>query len=133
MSRLTLNWEFTVKLVFSSDLTYHLSTYQCMKRKQKPYKITTTTQYITWFTPRVGATSTELLLFNSLQNNSSDLCTQLQILPSILTAYLVAVPFLTKTLCAHSCRGRPCTQLGLDLKTKIRSIFFASHHPHIIR
>ena len=70
------------------------------------------------------------LLFHFLQNNSSDLRTHQQILPSNLTAHLAAIPFLQsisytlscssfpyKTLCAHSCRGRPRTQLGLDLKT----------------
>ena len=28
---LTLYWEFTVKLVFSSDLTYQLYIYQCIR------------------------------------------------------------------------------------------------------
>ena len=31
VSCLTLNWEFTAKLVFSSDLIYQLFTYQCIK------------------------------------------------------------------------------------------------------
>ena len=55
-----------------------------------------------------------------------DLRTQLQI-PSVLkkprtqqqapahTAAGLSSIFFTKTLCAHSCRGRPRTQLGLNL------------------
>ena len=66
--------------------------------------------------------------------------------PSSLIAHLAAVPFLQslscafscnsfpyKTLCAHSCRGHPRTQLGIDLKTQNRSNFFASYDPHFIR
>ena len=85
-----------------------------------------------------------VLLFNFSQNNSYDLRTQQQIHPSSLTVHLAAVPFLQslsydlscssfpyKTLCAHSCRGRPCTQLGLDLKTPKLDLF-SSHQMILI-
>ena len=34
----TLDWEFTAKLVFSSDISYQLSTYQCIKEHNKNNK-----------------------------------------------------------------------------------------------
>ena len=59
----------------------------------------TTTQDITWFTPSVGVTSTELCFIQSFyKNHSSDLRTQLQI-PSVLKAAHTAAG-----LYAHSCR-----------------------------
>ena len=74
-----------------------------------------------WFTPSVGATSTELHLYSSLYKatqflsahsaadllNNPKLCTQLQNLSSTI-------------LYALSCRGHPRSQLGLNLKPKNR-------------
>ena len=56
---LTLYLEFTAKLVFSSDLTCQLYIYQCIKEHNNN-TTKTTTHDIMWFTPSLGATSTEL-------------------------------------------------------------------------
>ena len=45
----------------------------------------------TWFTPSVGAMSTELCFIQLFTNNSSDLCTQLQI-PTYSAAGLLNNP-----------------------------------------
>ena len=85
----------------------------------------TTTPDITWFTPSVGATSTNCVLFNLLQNHSLICALICKFLQSLKAAHTIAglyahscrsfLNLLTKTLCAHSCRGRPRTQLGLNL------------------
>ena len=97
-----------------------------MKETETETTQETSTPHITWFTPSVGATSTNCVLFNLLQKPQFDLRTQLQILsvlkkprtqqqaPAHTAAGLSSI-FFTQTLCAHSCRGRPCTQLGLNL------------------
>ena len=116
------------------------------KRKRNHHN----TQY-TWFTPSVGATPTELCFIQLFTNNSYGLRTQLQvfsIIPKLHTELqilsyktLCALSCrghpctqlglnLNKTLCALTCRGCPCTQLGLNLKPKICLSFFASNYHH---
>ena len=56
-------------------------------------------------------------VLNSRAHSSRPLRTQLQIFPQ--SSY--------KTLYAHSCRGHPCTQLGLNLSYKT-TLCFASIH-----
>ena len=66
-----------------------------------------------------------VFIFNSLQQHSFDMRTQLQIFTHSATDLLNNPKLCTKlhilsskTLCALSCRGRPCTQLGLKLPYK---------------
>ena len=98
---LTLYWEFIAKLFISSDLTYQIYLIINAYKNMKTITKRTTTPDITCFTPSVGVTSTELCLFNFLQNHSSDLRTQLQISSSPLS---------------HAHSSRPlCTQLRISL------------------
>ena len=62
------------------------------------------------------------------KNHSSDLRTQLQISSISQVAHLAAdLLNHPKNICAHSCRGHPRTQLGLNLSYKT-SLSFASNH-----
>ena len=116
---LTLNWEFTAKLILNS-LSY-LSTYQMHKTEQEQNnKNHHNTRYM-WFTPNVGATSIELRLYSTLyKNHSYDLRTQLQIFSAPLSYALSLQHLSYKTLCTLSYRGCPRTQLRLNLKPKNR-------------
>ena len=81
--------------------------------------IRTTTQDITWFTPSVGATSTELCFIQLFTKPTVLICAlscrSLQVLKVAHTA--ADVLNHPKSLCAHSCKGHPRTQLGLNLLT----------------
>ena len=59
----------------------------------------TTTPNITWFTPSVGATSTNCVLFNLLQNHSLICALSCRSLQSLKSAHTAAGP------CTHSCRS----------------------------
>ena len=77
-----------------------------------------------------------VFIFNSLQQHSYDLCTELQI-SAHLAADLLNNPKLrtqlqilpSKTLCALSCRGRPRTQLGLILHKTLYTLSYRGR-PH---
>ena len=81
----------------------------------------TTTHDITWFTPNVGATSTELCFIQLFTKTTVLIyalsCRSLQVLKAAHTT--AGILNLLKTLCAHSCRGRRHTQLGLNLLLQI--------------
>ena len=137
----TRYWEFTAKLFISSDLTYQIYTViNAWKQRRTINSTRTTTPDVTWFTPSVGATSTKLCFIQLATKPQFDLRTQLQIpsSPQIrahssrpLRTYLqIFLNLLTKTLYAHSCRGRPRTQLGLILslpKTNLTSPYLSLH------
>ena len=66
----------------------------------------------------------------SCAHSCRPLRTQLQIFfitPKPSTHLAVDFLYHPKTLCAHSCRGHPCTQLGLKLLLQ-NSLSFASIH-----
>ena len=69
------------------------------KRQQKQTAQGTTTPDITWFTPSVGATSTNCVLFNLLQNPSLICALSCRSLRSLTAAHTAA------GLCAHSYRS----------------------------
>ena len=119
----TLYWEFTMKLLFSSDLIYQIYIYQCMKEHNRKNTKNHNTRYNVVHPQCRGYVHRTLFYSTFLQNHNSDLRTQLQI-PSVLKAMHTAAglyahsyrfPYHLQTLCTHSCRGRPCTQLGLNL------------------
>ena len=97
---LTLYWEFTAKLFVSSDLTYqiYIYSYQCIKDKTETTQRTTTPD-ITWFTPSVGATSTELCFIQLFTKITVLICALSYRSFQVLKAAHTAVG-----LCAHSCR-----------------------------
>ena len=100
---LTLYWEFTTKLVFSSDLTYQLYIYQCIKNIKTTQNNHNTRDNVVHPQCRVYVHRT--MFYSTLyKNHSSDLRTQLQI-PSIPQS------------CALSCRSLR-TQLQIFLITK---------------
>ena len=80
----------------------------------------TTTPDITWFTPSVGVTSTELCFIQLFTKTTVLICALSCRSLQVLKAAHTAADLLnhSKTLYAHSCRGRPCTQLGLNLSYK---------------
>ena len=80
---------------------------------------------------RRGYVHRTALLYSTLlqNNNSSDLRTKLQISPNSPSCAL-SYRSLPSTLCALSCRGRPRTQLGLNLNLKIDLTVFALHYHH---
>ena len=84
----------------------------------------TTTHDITWFTPSLGVTSTEMCFIQLFTKTTVLICAlsyrSLQVLKAAHTAvglyaHSCRFPLSPKTLYAHSCRGRPRTQLGLNL------------------
>ena len=96
----------------------------------------TTTPDITWFTPSVGVMSI-VLCFIQLFTKITVLiyalsCRSFQVFKAVhtaagLCAHSSRFPKSPKTLHAHSCRGHPRTQLGLNLLLQ-NSLSFASIH-----
>ena len=71
----------------------------------------TTTHDITWFTPSLGVTSTELCFIQLFTKTTVLICALSCRSLLVLKAAHTAADFLYhhKTLYAHSCRGRPRT------------------------
>ena len=122
MPCLTLYWEFTVKLIISSDLTYQLYNYSCIK-EQTTTQQNHNTRYNVVHPQFRGYVHRTVFYSILYKNHSSDLRTQLQILQVLKATHTVAglcahsctFPYHPKSLYTHSCRGHPCTQLGLNL------------------
>ena len=97
-----------------------------MKRKQKQYKSTTTTQDITWFTLRVGATSTELRFYSTFHKTTVPIyALSYRSFPSSLAAHLAAVTFLQKSFAHTATEVVHAHSWDLTLKTEID---LTSHH-----
>ena len=94
VSCLTLNWEFTTKLILTIYLTYHSSTYQMHKNITTQNKKNHHNTRYTWFTPSVGATSTELHLYSTLYKTTILICA----LSCRSSAHSTAKPFLQNPL-----------------------------------
>ena len=100
MTCLTHYREFIAKLVISSDLLYQMYiVINASKTTEIETTQETTTPDIMWFTPSVGATSTNYVLFNLLQNHSLICALSCRSLQSSTAAHIAA------GLCAHSCRS----------------------------
>ena len=97
VSCLTLNWEFTVKLIFSSDLTYQLYIYQCIKEHNRTTQKNHNTRYNVVHPQFRGYVHRTVFYSTLYKNHGSDMRNQLQI-PSIPQA-----AHLAADLCAHSC------------------------------
>ena len=70
-----------------------------MKITEQKQHNKTTTPHITWFTPSVGATSTNCVLFLFPQNHSLSAHTAADLSSSLIAAHTAA------GFCAHSCRS----------------------------
>ena len=66
-----------------------------------------------WFTPILGVTSTELCFIQLFTKTTVLICAL-----SCRSLQVLKVPHTAAGLCAHSCRGYPRTQLGLNLSYK---------------
>ena len=100
---LTLYWEFTAKLIISSDLTYQLYNYSCIKEQTTTQQNHNTRYNVVH--PQFSGYFHRTVFYSTLyKNHSSDLRTQLQI-PSIPQS------------CTLSCRSLR-TQLQIFLITK---------------
>ena len=103
MPCLTLYWEFTAKLIISSDLTYQLYNYSCIK-EQTTTQQNHNTRYNVVHPQFRGYVHRTVFYSTLYKNHSSDLRTQLQI-PSSPQSH------------AHSCRPLR-TQLQISFITQ---------------
>ena len=140
MTCLTHYREFTAKLITSSDLCYQMYTDLMHKNsRNRNNTINHDTKYNVVH-PQCRGYVHKTLFYSTCYKTTVLICAlSCRSLQSLKATHTVAglcahscrsfLNLLTKTLCTHSCRGRPRTQLGLDpfLQHSLSFAFLSLH------